>query len=174
MGGGHLRASHADREQVIGVLKAAFVQGRLTKDELEARAGQTFAARTYGELAALTADLPAGLTAGRPVRAQARPPMRNTAKAGLCVAIAVAVAALLALATDGAALFLITPFYFMGLAIAVAEILATRLDKRSGRGPGPRPTQRGQVPEGEQRGKPGKDWARCQARPGPGARFAAM
>jgi DUF1707 SHOCT-like domain len=27
----HLRASHADREQVIAVLKAAFVQGRLTK-----------------------------------------------------------------------------------------------------------------------------------------------
>jgi hypothetical protein len=29
---GHLRASHADREQVVGTLKAAFVQGRLTKD----------------------------------------------------------------------------------------------------------------------------------------------
>ena len=43
---GYLRASHADREQVIGVLKAAFVQGRLTKDELDARAGQAFAART--------------------------------------------------------------------------------------------------------------------------------
>ncbi len=28
-GDGHLRASHADREQVIGSLKAAFVQGRL-------------------------------------------------------------------------------------------------------------------------------------------------
>ena len=33
-GRGHLRASHADRERVIGTLKAAFVQGRLTKDEL--------------------------------------------------------------------------------------------------------------------------------------------
>jgi hypothetical protein len=32
-GRGHMRASHADREQVIGILKAAFVQGRLTKDE---------------------------------------------------------------------------------------------------------------------------------------------
>jgi uncharacterized protein DUF1707 len=28
---GHLRASHADREQIIETLKAAFVQGRLTK-----------------------------------------------------------------------------------------------------------------------------------------------
>ena len=56
---GPLRAAHADREQVIAVLKAAFVQGRLTKDELEARAGQAFAAKTYAELATLTADIPA-------------------------------------------------------------------------------------------------------------------
>jgi hypothetical protein len=56
---GSLRAAHADREQVIAVLKAAFVQGRLTKDELEARAGQAFAAKTYAELATLTADIPA-------------------------------------------------------------------------------------------------------------------
>ena len=59
-GRGHLRASHADRERVIGTLEAASVQGRLTKDELDARAGQAFAARTYAQLAALTADLPAG------------------------------------------------------------------------------------------------------------------
>jgi hypothetical protein len=43
---GHLRASHGDREQVIAVLKDAFVQGRLTKDELDARVGRAFAART--------------------------------------------------------------------------------------------------------------------------------
>jgi hypothetical protein len=64
--GSYLRASHADREQVIAMLKAAFVQGMLTKEELDARAGQTFAARTYGELAALTADLPAGLIVAMP------------------------------------------------------------------------------------------------------------
>jgi hypothetical protein len=57
---GHLRAAHADREQVVTVLKSAYVQGRLTKDELDTRAGQAFAARTYAELAALTADLPVG------------------------------------------------------------------------------------------------------------------
>src|SRR6516165_7757729 len=62
-GRGHLRASHADREQVIGTLKAGFVQGRLAKDEFDLRVGQTFASRTYAELAAVTADLPAGLTA---------------------------------------------------------------------------------------------------------------
>jgi hypothetical protein len=38
-GRGHLRASHADREHVIGTLKAAFVQGMLTKDEFDLRAG---------------------------------------------------------------------------------------------------------------------------------------
>ena len=37
-GNGRLRASHADREQVIAALKAAFIQGRLTKDEFDLRA----------------------------------------------------------------------------------------------------------------------------------------
>src|SRR5215472_18113388 len=105
-GRGHLRASHADREQVIGTLKAAFVQGRLTKDELDWRVSQTFAARTYGELAGLTTDLPAGLAdavpAGRASRAQAHPPMNNAAKAGICVVIAVAVAIIVSLPTGGA------------------------------------------------------------------------
>jgi uncharacterized protein DUF1707 len=61
-GHGRLRASHADREQVIAALKAAFIQGRLTKDEFDLRAGRALGSRTYMELAALTADLPAGLT----------------------------------------------------------------------------------------------------------------
>ena len=65
-GHGHFRASHADREQVIGVLKAAFVQGMLAKDEFSLRVGQAFASRTCAELAALTADLPSELTAARP------------------------------------------------------------------------------------------------------------
>jgi hypothetical protein len=51
------RASDADREQVIGVLKVAFVQGRLTKDELDARAGHALTAPTRADLAALTTDL---------------------------------------------------------------------------------------------------------------------
>jgi Domain of unknown function (DUF1707) len=59
-----LRASHADREQVIDALKAAFVQGRLAKDEFDLRVGQVLAA--YADLDALTADIPAGLTAAQP------------------------------------------------------------------------------------------------------------
>lgn len=59
-GYGNLRASTADRERAIDILKAAFVEGRLSQDECEQRAAQAFSARTYGELATLTADLPAG------------------------------------------------------------------------------------------------------------------
>jgi Domain of unknown function (DUF1707) len=54
-----MRASHADREQVIEMLKAAFVQGRLAKGEFDLRVGQALASRTYAELAALTIDIPA-------------------------------------------------------------------------------------------------------------------
>ena len=71
---GRFRASDADREQVIDTLKAAFVQGRLTKDELDARAGQTFASRTYAELAAATADIPARPPAAREPRLARRRP----------------------------------------------------------------------------------------------------
>ena len=56
---GRWRASHTDREQVVGALQAAFVQGRLTADELDERVGRALAARTYADLAALTIDLPA-------------------------------------------------------------------------------------------------------------------
>lgn len=73
----HLRASQADREQVIGTLKAAFVQGRLAKDEFDLRVGQTLASRTYGDLATLTADLPAGLTAAEPSKPARVPGQRS-------------------------------------------------------------------------------------------------
>jgi hypothetical protein len=144
-GHGHFRASHVDREQVIGTLKAAFVQGRLAKDEFDLRVGQTLAARTYAELAALTADLPAGLADARPprvaARAQARRPMGNAAKAGIWVVIAVAVPVILSVPTGSPELFLLfTPFYFMALAFLGAEIAASRLKTRPLRGqlpPGP-------------------------------------
>lgn len=54
-----MRASRADREQVVDVLKTAYVQERLTEDELDARVGRALAARTYADLDALTADVPA-------------------------------------------------------------------------------------------------------------------
>ena len=55
-----MRAASADRERAVDVLKAGFAEGRLTQDEYNERMGRAYAARTYAELAALTADLPAG------------------------------------------------------------------------------------------------------------------
>jgi Domain of unknown function (DUF1707) len=77
-GRGRLRASHADREREIDTLKAAYVYGLVTKAEFDARVGRTFAARTYAELAMITADIPAGLAAAppplRPAPAAVNPP----------------------------------------------------------------------------------------------------
>jgi hypothetical protein len=132
---GRLRASHADRERVIGTLKAAFVQGRLTKDELDLRIGQTFASRTYAELARLTVDIPAGLIAAsaphNAARARARPPMSNAAKSGISVAIAVVTLVLAAYLTGGQALFVFVPFYSVALLVAGAQVLDSRHQKRS-------------------------------------------
>jgi hypothetical protein len=91
-GSGPLRASDADRDEVIDALKTAFVQGRLTKDEFDARVGATLASRTYAELAARTADIPAALLGGQRPREcaprTARPQMTKVVRARACVIIA--------------------------------------------------------------------------------------
>jgi hypothetical protein len=154
-GCGQLRASHADREQAIEVLKAAFVQGRLTKDEFDLRVGQAFASRTYTELAAVTAGIPAGLIWDQPPRtagrAQARPPMSNTAKAGICVVIAVATMAVAVFVAGGFALMVFVPFYVMALLAAGAQVLSSRHERRS----------RGQLPPRPGRPLPGPAATRC-------------
>jgi uncharacterized protein DUF4190/uncharacterized protein DUF1707 len=53
-------AANADRERAIDVLRAGYAESRLTKAEYEYRMARVYAARTYGELGALTADLPTG------------------------------------------------------------------------------------------------------------------
>lgn len=55
-----LRASDADRERVAEVLRDALAEGRLDMEEFEERLETTFRARTYGELAPITRDLPVG------------------------------------------------------------------------------------------------------------------
>ncbi|WP_461086750.1 DUF1707 SHOCT-like domain-containing protein [Streptomyces deserti] len=55
-----LRASHAERDRVVDVLTVAAGDGRLTPEELDERVEAALTARTMGELAALTADLPTG------------------------------------------------------------------------------------------------------------------
>lgn len=64
MAGERLRASHEDRDRVVDLLRVAAGDGRLTADELDERLERALSARTYGELAALTEDLPAVPGAG--------------------------------------------------------------------------------------------------------------
>jgi hypothetical protein len=52
-----MRASDADREKVAQVLQQAHGEGRLDLHELDERLASLYAAKTYGELAPLTADL---------------------------------------------------------------------------------------------------------------------
>jgi hypothetical protein len=61
-----LRASDADREQAVARLRHATAEGRLTAQELEERLEALFAARTYGELDALLADLPVNRSSSSP------------------------------------------------------------------------------------------------------------
>ena len=83
-GRGRLRASDADRDQAIEVLKAAFVQGRLDKDEFAGRVGLVLAARTYADLDSHAAGIPAGLTLYEPPPAS--PPSPRPAPQPLLIA----------------------------------------------------------------------------------------
>ncbi|MFG2512430.1 DUF1707 domain-containing protein [Streptomyces sp. NPDC048584] len=56
-----LRASHADRDRVVDVLRVAAGDGLLTADELDERLESALSARTLSELALLTTDLPAAV-----------------------------------------------------------------------------------------------------------------
>jgi Domain of unknown function (DUF1707)/Domain of unknown function (DUF4190) len=72
-GYGQMRSATVDKERAVDVLKAGFAEGRLTKDEYEERVGLVYASHTYGELAAVTADLPAGPLGGMSQQPQAYP-----------------------------------------------------------------------------------------------------
>jgi hypothetical protein len=109
---GRLRTSRADREQAISALKIAFVQGRLAKDEFDARVGQALTSRTHAELAVVTADIPAGPAEVQAIRAPGQPP--QTVTPGVCVTVT---ASLLAAVLWSAALV-------AGSAAALAAALA--------------------------------------------------
>jgi hypothetical protein len=143
-----LRASAADREQVIEVLKAAFVQDRITKNELDQRIGQVLASRTYGDLDVLTADLPAGLTRAQP--AEPARPSDNVKKviwrAGAAVGGTVFVAAEAAALPHFdvvTALFLgsVASMFVAGPLVVLLTLIKWVLDRSSSRqlSPGPPP-----------------------------------
>jgi hypothetical protein len=98
-GRSRLKASDSDRDRVLDMLKAAFAQGRLTKDEFDERVGQTLVSRTWGDLIALTDDIPAW-PIPRPVRKPARQPSSEPAPA-LIKAVACAIIAMSAVAVAG-------------------------------------------------------------------------
>ena len=85
-GYGHQRASHADRERVIGVLGTAFAAGLLSRDDLDRGVNRTLASRTYAELAAATAGLPAQPAAAHSQRRPSTSPTRpeNAAAWAVC------------------------------------------------------------------------------------------
>ena len=66
-----LRASDADRDRVVDVLRVAAGDGRLTVDELDERLEAALSARTLSKLVVLSADLVTG--PGRPAVATAEP-----------------------------------------------------------------------------------------------------
>ena len=107
-GDGWMRVSHADRDQVVATLQDAFVAGMLTGDELDTRVSRALAARTRGDLAGLTGDLPpvpagagrpagTGAPAGAAAPARRRRPLaRASAQAACCLVFAVCMVAIAA------------------------------------------------------------------------------
>jgi Domain of unknown function (DUF1707) len=98
-GRGRMLAGRADRDEAVDLLKTAYVQERLTKDELDARVARALAARTYADLAAVTADIPpeiaaapvpavpaAVLPAAAPASTPARTLGRAVRRTGMCLA----------------------------------------------------------------------------------------
>jgi len=67
----HLRAADADRAALATVLGEHMAAGRLTVAEYEDRLARAYAAKTYGELAELTTDLPGGAVPAVPAGATA-------------------------------------------------------------------------------------------------------
>lgn len=139
---GRLRSSRADREQVIDTLKAAFVQGRLTREEFGERVARALVPLTYAELATLTDDLPAGLTPA------AAPRQGSLARAGVYVTIVAGLFLIAAISNGngnplpvlGAMLFF-SPIWLAALAGLLA--LHARMERRAdgqlppASGPGP-------------------------------------
>ena len=126
-----LRAARADRERVIDLLKAAFVQGRLTRDEFDARVDQVLASRTYAELAAVTADVPAEQVGAVPTRPPARPQrgirMNSAVTAGAVVMAAANVGMMAALLMGSAvAVILVAAFTVIGAILAIGAMIVAR------------------------------------------------
>lgn len=87
MNGPGIRASDADRERTVVALQREVGTGRLTLDEFAERSAVVYDARTLGELAALTRDLPHPALAGGPSPRHARMPVLLAIAALLAVTL---------------------------------------------------------------------------------------
>ena len=142
-----LRASAADREQVIEVLKVAFVQDRITKDELDQRIGQALASQTCDDLDILTADIPGALIGARPAE-PARPDVskkklvRRTSAAVASTSFVIAEAVALSHQLNplaGVIAGLVAGAFTAGLLAVLLTLIAWAIDRSAGRQPSQRP-----------------------------------
>jgi len=175
-GGGQFRTSRADREQAIEVLKTAFIEDRLTKDEFDLRVGQVLASRTYAGLAAVTSDLQAspaaaGSAAAGPPSTSARTLAKAARRSGICILAAFAMVGVVALTanTEDWAVFLAF-FSVVAAVIAASGFLGYGMvdawqEHRSRRQVPPRPGRKGRGLESGRPGSTGHDPALPGARP---------
>lgn len=132
------RASQVDREQVIDMLKAAFVQGRLARDEFDARVGQALVSRTGADLAVLTADIPAGLTGAQLPHPAGKPAGKDAVTAVACVSAAwtgIWVPPVMVAGTHSVATLVLAVVLICVVPVLLAGVLLYHawLDKRAGR-----------------------------------------
>ncbi len=133
---GRLRASRADREQAVDVLKAAFTQGRLDLDEFDLRVGPALTSRTYADLAVLTDDIPIRPDGARLTEA-ARASVNTKAAAALTGATAafVAICSVAAHTPDGSpfAVPVIVIFFVLMMTVPTGWLVMLHywLEKRS-------------------------------------------
>src|SRR5215470_16378132 len=148
---GHMRASDSDRAQVIDNLKAAYVDGLVTKDEFDARVSQALASRTHAELALVTADLPTAQQRPWPAPAPGNTPADTSVRPVVCAISATAVFAGLALLISVSAGPFASPAAFLlllggaGSALVSLFLLRNRIrgSRRGKRSGGQLPPQRG-------------------------------
>jgi len=176
-----MRASDADRERAVSLLQAAFAESRLTRGEFGERIGGALTARTYADLATVTAGIPARMAAApqraAPVRNRLRPGHR--AVTGGCALVATAAMMTDAALTGSKASPTANLFYVLFiLAFIVAfiswlcAVSAHRGDAASGQ---PRPTPapgRLRDATGQEAAAPARPVPRDD-RPGPGPALAS-
>lgn len=176
VGSEQFRASQADRERAVEVLKAAFIEDRLTKDEFDIRVGQVLASRTYAELAAVTSDLQASPAAAGPAAAgPPSTPARTLAKAarrsGICILAAFAIVGVVALTTNtedwavSLALFSVVAAVIAASGFLGYGVVDAWQEHRSRKQLPPRPGRDGRRLEGGRPSSAGRDPAPPGGRP---------